>query len=427
MKSVAAKKGGYDIVSGAIVAALILVGLFLEFKISASAPACHLSATASDTNVWRYFCNRLLLSIAGLAVIYVVGRIDYTRYVKYSPYFFFGMIIPLLLLLYPPAAISVGGARRWLSFWDFVFMPSLFAEICLVLYLASILAKKNHHWRFKDVGIAYFVILIPFLLILAQPDIAGAIIFFTVGLYVLIIAGQPAYRLLCLTAIIFLPMFIFVFTPYRRMRVLSYLDPYPDPGGAGFQIVQSLVSIGSGGLTGVDAAKGASIYNLPNLRDDFIFVFIAEQYGFLGGCCILFLFMALIFRNQMLALKIKNDYGKLLSQGLIFIIACRIIFNIGAVTGLLPLKGVSLPFLSLNGGSFIANSIVLGILFNISRNTDASHRFSKAVDKAVAGPIHRLVALTKTFDSSFVYKLLALMALVLSLIISLVQLYNLMR
>jgi len=276
-----------------------------------------------------------------------------------------GSLLSLILLLIPGVGNEVSGSSRWLKFAGFSLQPAEFAKLALVIYLAHSLSKKQQEIRFLPKVIVSGVFV---LLIIAQPDFGTAMILAAIALTLLFAAGLKLRHLLS-GILLSLPAIylMIVRVDYRKKRILAFLNPWKDPTNSGFQIIQSFLAFGSGGLWGMGLGRGRQkLFYLPDAHTDFIFSVIGEELGFLGVVAILTLFLILILRGIKISLSAPDPFGSYLALGITLMIGLQAMVNFGVSLGLLPTKGLTLPFISYGGSSLIVSLIGAGILLNIS-------------------------------------------------------------
>ena len=283
------------------------------------------------------------------------------------------MSFVLLALLLTPLGMKRGGATRWLNLGGFSFQVTEMVKITIVIFLAHLLTRKAHQLKdfSKGVLVPLVITSITILLILLEPDFGTAVIIATILLLMLCIAGsQMKHLLLLIAAFIPVGVLLIFYKGYRLTRLTAFLDPWKDAGNTGFQIIQSLLSFGSGGTFGVGIGDGMQkLFYLPEPHTDFILSIIAEESGFIGVAIVIAMFAVFAFRGFMIALKAPDLFGTLLASGLTMVIALEAFINIAGVMGLIPLKGLVLPFLSYGGTAFIMTMTAVGILLNISTQT----------------------------------------------------------
>jgi len=322
----------------------------------------------------QYFLKKQLFFVfVGLTSMIIMTRISYTQLRKWA---YPGMLLSFLflsMLLIPHLGMKRGGATRWLNLGGFSFQVTEMVKITMVIFLAHLLTRKAHQLKdfSKGVLVPLVITSITILLILLEPDFGTAVIIATILLLMLCIAGSQIKHLLFLIAA-FIPvgLLLIFYKGYRLTRLTAFLDPWKDADNTGFQIIQSLLSFGSGGTFGVGIGDGMQkLFYLPEPHTDFILSIIAEESGFIGVAIVIVMFAIFAFRGFMIALKAPDLFGTLLASGLTMVIALEAFINIAGVMGLIPLKGLVLPFLSYGGTAFIMTMTSVGILLNISTQT----------------------------------------------------------
>jgi cell division protein FtsW len=322
----------------------------------------------------QYFIKKQLVFVAlGLTSMIIMTKVPYTILRKWA-YPALGLSFILLGLLFIPSlGVKRGGATRWLNLGGFTFQVTELVKITVVIFLAHLLTRKAYYLQDfkKGVLVPLGVTALIILLVLKQPDFGTSVIIATILLLMLCIAGAQVKHLLLLVAA-FIPVGIalILYKGYRLTRLTAFLDPWKDADNTGFQIIQSLISFGSGGAFGVGIGDGMQkLFYLPEPHTDFILSVIAEESGFIGVAIVIIMFAIFAFRGFMIALKAPDLFGTLLAAGLTMIIALESFINIAGVMGLIPLKGLVLPFLSYGGTAFIINTTAVGVLLNISTQT----------------------------------------------------------
>ena len=322
----------------------------------------------------QYFLKKQLFFVfLGLISMMIMTKVPYT-YLKKLAYP--GLLLSLLLLsmlFIPSIGMRRGGATRWLNLGGFSFQVTEMVKIMMVVFLAHLLTRKAFQITnfTRGVLIPLAVTSVVILLILLEPDFGTSAIIATILLLMLCIAGAQMKHLLFLVAA-FIPIGIslILYKGYRLTRLTAFLDPWKDADNTGFQIIQSLISFGSGGTFGVGIGDGMQkLFYLPEPHTDFILSIIAEESGFIGVTIVIIMFALFAFRGFMIALKAPDLFGTLLAAGLTMVIAMESFINIAGVMGLIPLKGLVLPFLSYGGTAFIMSMTAVGILLNISTQT----------------------------------------------------------
>jgi len=323
--------------------------------------------------------------IVGLAGMFFAWRTDYHILRKFSTLFLLIGIGLLCLVYVPGIGHMAGGARRWIRIWHGVgFQPSEPAKLALIIYLSDIFVRKQRwikdFWR----GLVPILAVMGIIegLIFKQPDL-GSVIAIGAVVFIMFFVAGARLRYLFLLGLSALP-FLYVFiarVPYRRLRIMSFLNPWNTSQGAGFQMVQSFIALGSGGLFGVGLGQSRQkLFYLPAAHTDFIFSIIGEELGLLGTIFVVGLFIGLIWCGAKIALNSIDLFGHFLAVGIVSSIALQAVINIGVVTGSLPTKGLPLPFISFGGSYMVMCLTAVGILLNI-------HKLSQpqTVSKSSAG------------------------------------------
>jgi len=319
----------------------------------------------------QYFLKKqVVFVLLGLGIMAFLQRIPYEQLRKLA---YPGVVLSavlLLLILIPHVGVRVGGATRWLRLGPVSFQVTEFVKIAVVLFLAHFLTRKSEYlkeWT-RGILVPMGVTFVLVGLIVIEPDFGTAVIITAILMFMLYLSGSRFRYIASLIALLIpLGAWILLSKQYRVDRLMTFLDPWRDPQNSGFQIIQSLLSFGSGGAFGVGLGDGMQkLFYLPEPHTDFILAVIAEESGFIGVAIILALFGIFIFRGFMIAFRAPDRFGTLLASGITMIIALEAFINIAGVMGLIPLKGLALPFLSYGGSSLIMSLVAVGILLNIS-------------------------------------------------------------
>ncbi|MBU0634151.1 MAG: putative lipid II flippase FtsW [Candidatus Omnitrophica bacterium] len=350
----------------AVVFILICVGIVMIY----SASAIYAYENLGDS---AYYLKRHLFYVfVGLLFGFLAMNIEYERLRKIAKPLLIISAVLLLILLVPGIGRAVGGARRWFRIGAFSFQPSEFAKFAIILYLADFLARKRSCLHSFVIGFfpALAVLGVIAGLILIQPDLGTVLAIFAVGFIMFFIAGIKITHMVSVFLSTLPILYVLIFSvPYRRNRILSFLNPWSDPQGTGFQIIQSLVALGSGGLCGAGLGQGKQkLLYLPASYTDFIFSIIGEELGFLGTTAIIILFVVFLIQATKISLKANDFFGQILSFGLISCLVIEAIVNMGVTTSLFPTKGLPFPFISYGGTSLIFNMVYVGIILNIGKN-----------------------------------------------------------
>jgi cell division protein FtsW len=298
--------------------------------------------------------------------MYIVSKIDYRYYYKYSKQILIICIILLIIILIPGIGTVRNGSRSWFGIGSFGIQPSEFTKLALIIFSSKYLC--NHKKMLPIIIVTLFV----FGLIMLQPDFGtGTIIVMTI-FGILFINGMDISLIVKIGIIGIVGVVILILVaPYRLSRILSFLNPWSDPLGSGFQIIQSMYAIGPGGLFGL--GFGNSIqkhFYLPEPQTDFIFSIISEEFGFVGILIVSSLFILVIYNSILISLSTKDKFAKNVSFGIIFGLSFQCLLNLMVVVGLIPVTGVTLPFLSYGGSSLLVSMASIGIILNISKNNN---------------------------------------------------------
>lgn len=319
-----------------------------------------------------FFLKRhLIFMLIGGALTFFFMSIDYHKLKAVSRPLLIISIILLVLVLIPGIGREVSGARRWFRFKFISFQPSELAGLAMIIYMADFISRKGNLIKtfFKGFAAPMCVLGLCAGLIVIQPDLGTTLALGVVVLIMLFVAGvRPVYIVsLILSSLPFLYYLIF-HVAYRKARILAFLNPWLDPKGSGFQIIQSQVALGSGGLFGVGLGHSKQkLFYLPAAHTDFIFSIIGEELGLLGTIGVIILFIIFIQQGIKIIKNTPDKFGYFLALGLVAMIAFRAVVNIGVSCGVFPTKGLPLPFISYGGSSFIFDMICVGILVNIAR------------------------------------------------------------
>lgn len=318
-----------------------------------------------------YLKRHLFYLVAGLFAFAFAVRLDLQKLKKASFPLLCISILFLLMLYIPFFGRKLGGATRWLYLFVFSFQPSELVKLAVVIFLAASLSNiKEKIKDFKN-GLLPLLLILVFIsaIILKQPDMGTTLTILATAFLVFFIAGA---RIAHLGAMFFVGVvgvaLLSVFSEYRFKRLFAYLNPWKDPLNTGFQIIQSLLAVGSGGLFGLGLGNSRQkFYYLPQQYADFIFAVLCEELGFIGGVSLLVIFLVFIIRGYMIASKAPDEFSYLLSAGLVSMFFVQASLNLMVVVGLVPTTGIPLPFVSFGGTAMIINMFSVGVIANISR------------------------------------------------------------
>jgi len=346
-----------------IVASLILIGFIFVYS---SSSVYGLEKFGSS----QYFVKKqffgLLLGLAGLFIL----RILPIRFIKFLiPVTFLTTLALTAMTKISHFSVRIHGSSRWLKLFGFTFQPSEMLKFALILYVAYFIAKKQNVISsfFQTYLPLLFVIGLTSLVLLSQPDFGLTVTICCTIFILLYIAQFPSqYLITTLVCLIPVAMTLIYLKPYRFKRVLTFLNPWADPKGSGFQIIQSLIAIGSGSFWGVGVSHSRQkFFYLPMQHTDFIFSIIAEETGFLGSLCLVFLFIAFAYFGVRVALKLHDPFGMFAVLGFVILTSLQAITNLAVTTGLVPTKGVGLPFVSYGSTSLVCSLAMIGLIINL--------------------------------------------------------------
>jgi len=318
-----------------------------------------------------FFLKKELIALLIGSVGLVIAKTLPIRFLQRLAYPALGCaLILLVLVLLPGWGTKAGGATRWFRVGGFAFQPSEFAKLAIVLFLAYVLSKKQEKIRIFLVGFVPPMVLSGLVigLILAGGDLGNAVVLGMTVFFLMFVGGARGSYLLTELLLAFPALYYLVFAvPYRKKRILAFLNPWDFERGAGFQIIQSYLAFHVGGFLGQGLGEGKQkLFYLPEAHTDFIFSVIGEELGLVGTLTVVALFVVWVFRAFVIAWKSTDPFMSYLALGIALLFGLQVIFNIGVVMGLLPTKGLALPFISYGGSAMVMSLICVGILLNIS-------------------------------------------------------------
>ncbi len=322
-----------------------------------------------------YFLTRhQLFLVIGLTLMVAVMSIDYRKIRPYAKPLLLVTLFLLVLVLIPGLGKESYGARRWFKLFGFSFQPSEFAKIAVIIYVADFLARKQN--KIRDLREGFLPIMgilgVICALILKQPDMGTSVCIAAVVFIMLFVAGARLSHLGCVV-LLSLPAVYFLIARvhYRLMRILAFLNPWEDSRGIGFQLTQSQIALGSGGLFGVGLGKSMQkLFYLPAAHTDFILSIIGEELGLIGTVAVILLFVLFIWQGARIAWRTVEPFGYFLCVGIVALIGLQAVVNVGVSIGALPTKGLPLPFISYGGSALIFNLVGVGLLLNVSRTQE---------------------------------------------------------
>lgn len=347
---------------------LISIGIVMIYSASS------IYATERYNDSFFFLKRHISFLLIGISLAFLAMSIDYRKLRKWSKSLLIFSLFLLVLVLIPGIGREVFGAQRWFRFKFISFQPSELANIVIVIYIADFISRRGN--VIKDFLRGFLppilVLGMSIVLILMQPDLGTAVALGMVVFIMLFVAGIRLSYLLSVVLASLPVLYILIFSvPYRRMRIAAFLNPWLDPKGSGFQIIQSQIALGSGGIFGIGLGQSKQkLFYLPAAHTDFIFSIIGEELGLIGTIGIIILFLIFIQQGFKVIKNAADKFGYFLSLGLVLMISLKVIINIGVSCGILPTKGLPLPFISYGGSSFIFDMFSVGLLMNIARSGD---------------------------------------------------------
>lgn len=351
---------------------LIFLSAFLlsAFGLLMIYSSSHIWSEYKFNDPYYYVRHQLIFFFIGLILIYFIRKIDYKLYYKYSNIILLGSFILLVLVLIPGLGQVRNGSRSWFGIGSLGIQPSELSKISLIIFTAKYLSKSEKTIKFFKNGTLpiLLIIFLFFGLIMLEPDFGTGMVIVMSLMFMLFISNiKLSFFGIMSTLGLGGIVALIIIAPYRLARILSFLNPWSDPLGSGFQIIQSLYAIGPSGLFGKGLGNSVQKhFYLPEPQTDFIFAIISEEFGFLGIMILSILFLTLFYNTIKISLNQKDLFAKYLSFGLIIEIIFQTILNISVVIGLVPVTGVTLPFISYGGSSLLISMISIGIILNIS-------------------------------------------------------------
>ena len=373
--------GTYHLLLG-VIAVLVVIGVVMVLSASSV-----LSLT-SYGSAWYFFQRQLIWTLIGMVAFAVIVRIDYHHWASMVRPLLAATTVLLVAVLVPGVGVYVGGSRRWLGIGVWRFQPSELAKLAVLLFAADLLTRRaDEVYDARRVLRPLLVVLLGVAaLVCLEPDLDSTVLLALIVASVMVAGGISARYLAVLAGTgVVVSALLAVAAPYRRARVFTFLNPTADASNTGYQIVQSLIALGSGGIEGVGLGAGRSKWMfLPNAHTDFIFAVIGEELGLIGTLTVLGLFVAFAFLGIRTAQNAPDRFGMLLATGVTVWVVAQAAVNIGGVIGLLPVSGIPLPFVSFGGSSLVFTMIAAGILGNVARqvNRQAIFQMNEATNRA---------------------------------------------
>ena len=348
--------------------ALLSVGVVMVYSASA------IVAADRFRDPYFFLKKQLFWALLGCGALWLALRVDYRRLERWSMPLLALAVLLLVLVLIPPVGHAINGTRRWIRLGPVSFQPAEFAKFALVGFLAAFLSRRTDrlHDFWRGVALPLGVAGTLAVLVVLQPDLGNCVTLVALTFALLFLAGSRFQHLsLVLAAALPLVVVAVFAAPYRLRRITAFVDPWQDPRGGGFQIIQSWLALGTGGLLGRGlGGSRQKLFYLPEAHTDFIFAIIGEELGFVGATAVLALFVLLVWRGVRIGLRAPDPFGAYLALGITVLLATQTLVNLGVVTGLLPTKGLPLPFISFGGSALVVTMLATGVLLNISQYAD---------------------------------------------------------
>ena len=343
---------------------LVAIGVIMMFS------ASYARAYSETGNSTAYFARQGGFALAGIAIMWVVSRLNYQIWRALSVPIMAGAV--LLLILVPLIGREEGGATRWIVLFGINFQPSEIAKLAVVLCFAAMISVYRDRMQTFRYGVLPFVAILAVIagLLILEPHLSATLIILATGAAMMFLGGTRPKWFVAGGVVLVLAFLIYLKTMgYASARITAWRDPFSDPSDNGYQIVQSLYAIGSGGMMGLGLGKSRQKYlYLPEEHNDYVFSIVCEELGFVGAALIILLFVLLIVRGYWIAMHARDRFGALVAAGLTTLLLLQVFLNIGVVTNFLPATGISLPFFSYGGTALLIQLAEMGIVLNISRS-----------------------------------------------------------
>ncbi|WP_018664077.1 stage V sporulation protein E [Heyndrickxia acidiproducens] len=361
------KKTNPDLLLIIITLSLLAIGLMMVYS------ASEIVAEYKYKDSFYFLKRQLLFAGLGVVAMFMMLRVDYWIWRRWAKPILIICFVLLILVLIPGIGLERNGSRSWIGVGAFSIQPSEFIKMALIAFLAKFLSEKQKYITTFKKGMlpALSLVFCAFAMIMLQPDLGTGTVMLGTCIIMIFVSGARIAHFVML-GLVGLAGFVglILSAPYRMDRITSFLDPWSSPLGTGFQIIQSLYAIGPGGLFGMGLGESRQkFFYLPEPQNDFIFAILSEELGFIGGTFVLVLFALLLWRGIRIALGAPDLFGSLLAVGIISMIAIQVMINISVVIGLIPVTGITLPFISYGGSSLTLMLVAVGILLNISRHS----------------------------------------------------------
>ena len=354
-----------------LVTTLLVIGIIMVYSTSSAKTA----EGAGSMNI--IFLKHVAWVIIAITGMLIMMKTDYHHLQRYSMVILIVALAGLAVVLIPEIGAKINGSRRWIRAGIFGYQPSEFAKLAMIIFMSGYIAKNREKMATFAKGFVVPIILIGVvsLLILKEPDF-GTAMFITVVSFILLMVGGTRIIYVIFTLIASIPHIYQILnkiSTYQHNRLLAFLDPWKDPMGIGYQIIQSWIALGSGGIAGLGLGESRQkLFFLPMSDNDFIFSIIGEEFGFIGTTCIIIMFALFAWQGMRICKAAPDAFGFFLALGITASIALQAAINVAVVTGSIPTKGLPLPFISTGGSSILLSLLGVGILLNIARQSENS-------------------------------------------------------
>lgn len=359
------KKSNPDFILIVVTLMLLSIGLIMVYSASA------IWAAYKFDDSFFFLKRQMLFAGVGVFAMFFIMNIDYWTWRTWAKVLVIICFVLLIAVLIPGIGMERNGSRSWIGVGAFSIQPSEFMKLAMIAFLAKFLSEQQKYITTIKKGLApsLGLVFFAFGMIMLQPDLGTGTVMVGTCVVMIFVAGARIIHFVWLGLMGVAGFVVLVLSaPYRIKRITSFLDPWEDPLGSGFQIIQSLLAIGPGGLFGLGLGQSRQkFFYLPEPQTDFIFAIISEELGFIGGSFVILLFALLLWRGIRIALGAPDLYGSFVAVGIISMVAIQVMINIGVVSGLIPVTGITLPFLSYGGSSLTLMLMAIGVLLNISR------------------------------------------------------------
>lgn len=360
-------RGNFDVPFTLLTLLLLTIGVIMVLS------ASYARAYYSGLKATNYFIRQLIFAVGGVGVMFILSKFPMTFYRRISPIIMGVALVTLLAV--PFIGTKVNGARRWIDLGFTTFQPSEIAKVAVIMYFAALICKYKGKMKTFRYGIVPFggILLLIIGLLVLEPHFSASIIIIAIGAVMLFLGGARLFWFIGALAVVGGGLaVVMTFFPYASDRINAWRDPFSYMQSDGYQIVQSLYSIGSGGLLGLGLGQSRQKFlYLPEEHNDFIFSVVCEELGFIGAIAILVLFAMLIVRGYWLAMHMRDRYSALVTAGITTLLALQVFLNVAVVTNLLPSTGISLPFFSYGGTALLIQLAEMGVILSASRDIPA--------------------------------------------------------